>query len=179
MSETVERIDTSDRLSADDMPAVAIALRTYALAALAERAFGGAVPDAVEGRYLLDHLVAVDPNRTGWATSLPDYLKRVEPADRPLAALSHAMGLTLFEGLTVALCAAVEDEAMAGRAVAHVQAPLGGSRPTVGLVMESFRAAATGARLPDALMCGAAMQSGLLTVMGDQAPLPERTLAVP
>jgi hypothetical protein len=179
MSETFEPLDVSHRLNPAEVSPVPIALRTYALAALAERACGGAVPEAGEARYLLDQLALVDPHRTGWATSLPEYLKHLDPVDRPLAGLSHAMRLTLFEGLTVALCAAVEDEAMVGRAVAHVQAPLGGSRPTLGLLMESFAAASSGARLPDALMCGAAMQSGLLTVLGDQAPLPERTVAVP
>jgi hypothetical protein len=179
MSETVERADVADRLTADEVPPVPIALRTYALAALAERACGTAVPEAVEARYLLDRLAAVDPLRTGWSASLPDYLKQLHPVDRPLAGLSRAMGLTLFEGLAVALCAGVEDDAMVGRAIAHVQAPLGGSRPTLGLLMESFSAAASGARLPDALMCGAAMQSGLLTMVEEHAPLPERSLAVP
>jgi hypothetical protein len=179
MSETIERLATTEGGRAVDAAPGSISLRTYALAALAERVGAGTAADTPEARYLIDHLDAVDPGRTGWARSLPDYLKGLAPGDRPLAALSHALGLTIFEGLTVALCAAVEDDAMVGRTVAYVQAPLGGSRPSVGLVVEAFAGTASGMRLPDALMCGAAMESGLLTLLGDQAPLPERPLAVP
>jgi len=51
------------------------------------------------------------------------------PADLPLLQLAETLELSHAELLSIALVLAVESEVMAGRAVAQVQAPLGGSRP--------------------------------------------------
>src|SRR6266581_2822974 len=86
----------------------------------------------------------------------------------------------LLDQLAVALASAVEDDAMAGRAVAWLQAPVGGSRPTLGLVAGALAAApGAGPQALHALVSGAAMHSGLLSVMGESGPLPERPFGVP
>src|SRR6266571_4786610 len=102
--------------------------------------------------------------RTGWAPHRPG------PAPR----------LSLIETLAVELAATVERDAMAGRAVAYVQAPLGGSRPTVGLLAAAFgRLAPPSLGVGDILLTGAALRSGLLSLTTEGAPLPERAVAVP
>src|SRR5919202_1445779 len=64
---------------------------------------------------------------------------------------------------------------MVGRGLGHVPAPGGGSRPPLGLLAD----AAPGTRPIQALLTGAAVRSGLLTLLGEHGPLPERAAAVP
>ncbi len=96
----------------------------------------------------------------------------------PFLALARELGMTLAELLAVALAAAVEDDLMAGRALAYLQAPVGGSRPTLGLLARLL------ADLPDCpaalqtLAAGAAERAGVLTLNGE-SPLPERSMALP
>jgi hypothetical protein len=100
--------------------------------------------------------------------------------DLPLLRLADELGLTTIELLAVALAAAVEDDVMVGRALARLQAPLGGSRPMLGLLAASFAPAAPESMRPsDVLVTGMAVRSGLLSLLGDQMPLPERSVAVP
>src|SRR5690349_534812 len=49
--------------------------------------------------------------------------------DQPLIALARELALSRTEMIGVALAARVETDLMCGRAIAHLQAPLGGSRP--------------------------------------------------
>jgi len=88
--------------------------------------------------------------------------------------------LTPVEILAVALTIAVEEHALAGRAVARVQAPLGGSRPTLGLVQAAMSTLVLSDDFAsDNLVSGSAAQTGLLELSNDGLPLPERTLSVP
>jgi hypothetical protein len=69
---------------------------------------------------------------------------------------------------------------LVGRVLAHVQAPIGGSRPTIGLFVASLgRTLADASSIVPTLMNGAAARAGLLSVLNDAAPIPERPLAVP
>jgi hypothetical protein len=158
-----------------------LTLRTFGLAAIA-RAVCGDIPPAdpaPEIAFLLDHLRAAD-HGAGWMAALPSHLAAPAPEDRPLARIAREIGLTPIEVLAVALAAAVEEDAMVGRALAHLQAPLGGSRPTLSLLAACLAPAApAGVRPLDALATGNAVRTGLLTVLGDTLPLPERTAAVP
>lgn len=100
--------------------------------------------------------------------------------DRDLLWLADAMKLSSVELLAVALTAAVEEHALIGRVLAHVQAPVGGSRPTLGLLASAFGGVfAPPAAVVPALLNGPAVRSGLLAVTNDTAPLPERPLVVP
>lgn len=157
-------------------------LRTYALAAVATL-----IPphdrtgnESFEIRFLLDHLEAVNATELVWPDSIASYLDRPDPCDAPLIRLAREIGLRLAEVLTVILAAAVEDDVMVGRALAHLQAPLGGSRPTLGLIAAALLNARIVSDNPiNTLLTGVAIHSGLLTVIGDSAPMPERAVGVP
>ncbi len=157
-------------------------LRDYALAAVASRS--GARRDAAEESteilFLLQHLERVAAANEHWTKNLAGYLRQPALVDQPLLRLAKGLGLTLIELLAVRLAASVEDELMVGRALARLQAPVGGSRPTVGLLADAFsEVAPAGVRAIDALATGAGVQSGLLALMNEGAPLAERAVAVP
>jgi hypothetical protein len=159
-----------------------ISLRTFALAAVAASIGDGVFPgdECPEIQFLLSHLDGVDPDRRGWAPALYAYLSGPAPADAPLIRLVEQMDLTLIEMLATALAASVEDDVMTGRALAHVQAPLGGSRPTFGLLGTVLRdLKLEGANPINSLLTGIAIQTGLFRVIGEEAPMPERAVAVP
>jgi hypothetical protein len=101
------------------------------------------------------------------------------PADRPLLDLATTLRMTRIELLSVALAVTVETDMMCGRAVAELQAPVGGSRPTLGLLAAAFAGLQQDRSVTDILLTGTAMQSGLLTLVNDNAPLAERPVAVP
>ena len=111
---------------------------------------------------------------------LGECLRSPTSEDKPLVTLGHALRLSPLELLVVALAAAVEDDLLTGRILAHVQAPVGGSRPALGLLTHAFSVLAEdGAPLMPALVDGPAMRSGLLTLIDESAPMPERPVAVP
>ena len=158
-----------------------IALSSFALAAVATAVGESLLGDvSSEARFLLSHLEAVDTERRGWAAALDTYLDDPAPGDAALIRLSTEMGLSLIEMLGVALAASVENDVMAGRALAHVQQPIGGSRPTFGLLAATLVEAQLDSSNPiNALLTGVAIQTGLMTVIGDVSPIPERAVAVP
>lgn len=99
--------------------------------------------------------------------------------DAPLVELGAKLGLHRIELLAVALAAAVETDAMCGRAVAHLQTPVGGSRPTLGLLAAALAEFDSGEDIPQRLLTGAAVESGLLVLLNEGAPLAERAVSVP
>jgi hypothetical protein len=154
-----------------------LTLRTFALAAAASLV-SEPISDtsALELRYLRDRQDAAgdDP----WHASLNDYLRRPAAADAPLLYLARELDLTLAEVVAAALATAVEDDVMAGRALAFLQTPIGGSRPTLGLIA-NLLAPLPGLGSPlDSLSAGAAQHAGLLAFHGE-GPLPERAVSVP
>ena len=162
-------------------PKPSINLRTYALAAVAVRLPDAGIlgQEAAEAKYLRGHLRAVDPDGADWARGLPAYLEQPATEDVDLIGLGRGIGLTLPEILSVSLAAAVEGEARVGRALAHVQAPVGGSRPILALLAEVYaEPGRDDLTAIQALADGAAMQSGLLSLAGHE-PLPEQTVSVP
>ena len=92
--------------------------------------------------------------------------------EAPLARLAARFGLSVAETFAAALCRAVESDPMAGRALARIQAPLAGARPTLALAARAFDTTI------EALAAGAAVRSGMLTCSGE-GPLPTRELAIP
>jgi hypothetical protein len=160
------------------------ALRTCALAALASHVLDliAGEPQVAEHQFLLAQLQAAGGGgswRRGVRLALQQPLAYGSPADTLLLALAWHLGLSAGEALCVALAAAVEEEPMVGRVIAYLQQPMGGARPTLGLL-----ATALAAELPDALpplfalAAGEAVSSGLLTLHNEQAPLPERSIAL-
>lgn len=114
------------------------------------------------------------------AQNLDEVLAAPAEEDAELVRLGRKLMLAPSELLVVALAAAVEQDPIAGRVLAHVQAPVGGSRPTLGLICHAFDAAfeSGGSTLPR-LLSGPAVEAGLLTILADTAPLPERPVMVP
>ena len=162
------------------VPVRAPRVRDIALAAVAATTTGAAGDNSLE-RQVLDEATAA-LQRAGRSVShgLDEACKRRVPEDAPLLALAMELRLSKLELLAVALAAAVEDDPVVGRVLAFVQSPVGGSRPTLGLLTRAFgsRADSNPAVLAT-LLNGIAIRSGLLTVLNDGAPLPERAVAVP
>ncbi|MDT5062500.1 MAG: hypothetical protein QOH63_2959 [Acidobacteriota bacterium] len=159
-----------------------VTLRAYALAALASHTGNHSSPaaESPEMKFLLAHADAVDRERQGWMKSLSGYLRQPDASDALLLELAQELELSVLETLTVALAMAVEDDVMVGRALAYMQAPLGGSRPTLGLLAAALgERVANGVKPLNLLLNGAAMRSGLLTLTSDGPPLPERAVGVP
>ena len=149
------------RTPREDAPAAAD-LGVLALAAL-----GAALPNA-------------GPTE-GWTTEMlapcVAALRRT-PAetDRRLVALADALGLSDAELMAVALCIAVDRDPEHARALAEAQAPIGSSRPLLGLVAHVF--APLGACIAG-IAAGAAIGAGLLRLGDEAAALPERSLILP
>ncbi len=157
-------------------------LQHYALAGLASASRDAldAGQPAPEAAYLVQHLHRVVPPGASWADALRAYLSRPSRNDRTLSALARDLRLQPVEVLAVALAASVENDMMVGRALSYLQAPVGGSRPTLGLLHAAFAdLAPTGEAAIDSISNGAAVRCGLLVLGSDTAPRPERTVCVP
>ena len=97
--------------------------------------------------------------------------------DLRLHALGQAFGLSAIEIVAVALAAAVEADPMLGRVLAWLQAPTGGTRPSVGLLLAlADLLDLTGAL--ENLVAGPARACGLLILDDETRPLPEQLLRV-
>jgi hypothetical protein len=154
-------------------------LRSFALAAVGTIVrYPAEDVGAIELQYLLGHVASVAPSGPPWFAQLATYLARPAEADRPLLALGRDLNLTTAELLAAALAAAVEDDLMAGRAVAYLQAPIAGSRPTLGLLATAFATLPDGAAAADEIAAGSAARSGLLALQGE-GPLQERVVSMP
>ncbi|WP_437755032.1 ATP-binding protein [Sorangium sp. So ce1389] len=136
---------------------------------------------SAEVAYLLDYLERVRRAPLS-PRELMQRLRDGQPADDPTTQLVPALGLTLIELLTVALLRAVDQDPIAGRSVAWLQHPVGGSRPTVALVTQAFgplHHEVHGTSPLAALLTGGALSSGLVELRHDELPVPERPLALP
>lgn len=160
-------------------PGQTFPLRDLALAALARRL--AAAPEAgPETAWLAARAKPVADTGRALAALLVAALEHPRREDAALVDLAHKLGFAPAEVLAVALARAVEEDLMAGRALAYAQAPVGGSRPTLGLLAELGRELPPAQRLSAAeLAQGPAVACGLLTVLHDGAPCPERPVAVP
>lgn len=147
-------------------------LRSFGLGALARLAVPG--DRAPEAEYLRGRWDDENP-----VSSLDAYLMNPAADDEPLIRLGRELRLTRIELLVTALAAAVESDLMCGRAIAHLQAPLGGSRPTLGLLAAAFYEYSDERNATAALLSGTAVESGLLQISAEGAPLAERSVSVP
>jgi hypothetical protein len=161
-----------------------INLRTLVMAGLAAAFTDPAffTRNAPEVAYLHDALVAVRDWEGNWQQALERYRSEPNAIDKPLLELAIQYRLARIELMSVVLAAAVEDELMVGRVLAYVQAPVAGSRPTVGLMASAFgegRLTASVSSHVYALSSGPAVRSGLLVLSGAGVPLPEQHASVP
>jgi len=156
-----------------------LTLRDLALAGVA-RQLGPDDDTRLEVRFLRHASEMVEARHADWGAAVRSCLAAPAPRDAPLARLAGQLGLTLLEQLVVALAIAVEEEAVVGRVLAFIQAPAGGSRPTLGLISRAFADIVAPGQSPlHQLASGAALGSGLLVRHGTELPLAEQSLALP
>ena len=157
----------------------AISLLSYALAAIAQHLPPADTASPPELQFLYKQLDLVT-HHYQIGDSLEKYLKHPNTKDLLLLRLASVLRLPTIEILTLALVLAVEEDLMVGRALAKVQAPLGGSRPTLGMIATAF-ANIVNNETPAIyhLANSTSLQSGLLQILNATAPLPEQTLSIP
>jgi hypothetical protein len=149
--------------------------------ALLAPASAGAVADAgqnLEAAWLNAHAARLACGADEIPSLLQQWLAAPPRADDRLAALASTLALSATETLAVALACAAETDSMAARALAWLQAPVGGARPTVGLVMQVAQALGETAPLAR-LAAGAARSCGLLRLDDEHRVLTETALSVP
>lgn len=142
----------------------------------------------LEQRFRLETLIAGSPGEDDWQTLLLSCLRKPARRDKPLVELARRLDMPPAELLAVAL--AVEEDPWVGRVIAYVQSPVGGSRPTLGLLATAFAPLAHVARsgratatrrpwLVGTIAAGRAMGSGVLQRLNESAPLPEQAVKIP
>ena len=145
-------------------------LYRLALAALADAAEDR--PDCAEVAWLHSQSQQVG------GVQLADWLRAPAVDDVLLAGVARALELSHAEILAVAVAAALECDPMVGRVLAWLQAPVGGARPTLGLLQtlaEQFDVA----HPLHCIVDGRARACGLLQLETDTRPLPEQPVQVP
>jgi hypothetical protein len=152
-------------------------LRDFAIAALAATAREALARSTdAEAAWLSERLRRVE-TQDDWRGALQRHLAAGTARDERLLGLAARLGLHPAEVLAVALACAVEDDVMLGRALVYLQAPAGGSRPTLGLLDTAFAPLAEpDARAIDVIAGGAAARCGLLGFGNDAAPRPEHNV---
>lgn len=113
---------------------------------------------------------------------IPEYLKHPQAEDQGLVSLANKLRLEDLELLTISLALAVEEDPMVGRAIAYMQAPVGGSRPTLGLLESAFALIVNDTDeqwIAGSILSGMAVRSGILNMLNTDAPLPEQSIQVP
>jgi hypothetical protein len=114
--------------------------------------------------------------------ALQSYSENPQDCDYYLIELASKLDLNTVELLTVALARAVEEDPMASRVIAFVQAPVGGSRPTLGLLQSALSLSVSGEQsqwIVGSIISGMAVRSGVLNILNTDAPLPEQTVQIP
>ncbi|MBL8350561.1 MAG: ATP-binding protein [Burkholderiaceae bacterium] len=117
------------------------------------------------------------------------WLLQAPATDAGLRSIAQALNLDLCETVATALALAIEFDPMVGRALAWLQAPVGGARPTLGLLARlcpllgwgggGGASGATPARVVAALCDGPARACGLWQLDGESRPLTEQALQLP
>ncbi|HEX2828588.1 MAG TPA: ATP-binding protein [Burkholderiales bacterium] len=161
----------------DVNPHVELALPLHAIA-LATCAPAGDDASSPEAEWLCAQREALQAIAPDLATHVQRWRASPPPHDARLCAFADAWQLSIAEIIAVSLACAAETDSMVGRVLAWLQAPIGGARPTAGLV------ALLASHLGDAaalatLAGGRAHASGLLHIAGDARTLPEASVTVP
>ena len=144
-------------------------------------ALGSDREHAIELELLRSRVPGVGSDLGSWKRALEAQLAGPAHADdASLLRLKSLLGLSELEVLVCALAIASERDPVTGRALAYLQRPVGGSRPTLGLLATGYAFLCEPGRSPlDVLLGGPAFLAGLLTTSADDAPLVERALLVP
>lgn len=175
--ETTQRSSDKDHAAAINQTPK---LRHVALACVGRLLFAeeDVEPLGAEQIYLYNHFNAMRD------IDIPQALDRclAQPStdDAQIARLAQELPLTSVEVLALVLALMVEEEPMIGRVLAHIQAPVGGSRPTLGILEAALTPLSTeqGGWVTGAMLAGQAIASGLLVLLNQQATLPEQQVKV-
>ncbi|WP_284124226.1 ATP-binding protein [Parerythrobacter aestuarii] len=144
------------------------------MAELALGLLGAALPDGSEDSPETTYLKRARA-RIGGNHAASFAAANAREADGPLGRVASALGLSPQERAAIGLALAVECDPMAGRCVTYLQSPVGGSRPTHGLLASILAPLAGGQSDLAALATGPAIRAGLLR-MDDAGPIPERAI---
>lgn len=159
-----------------------LTLRDVALACLGRLLFAEAdvAPCGAEQTYLFNHYQPLR-HHTDLGAALQRSLATPAATDVQLARLVQLLGLSDVEVVALVFALLVEVEPMIGRLLAHLQAPIGGSRPVLGMLEAALISLypAQERWLTGALLAGPALASGVLQLINEQAPLPEQGLKLP
>ena len=176
MSDNVARFQTTD---ADELGRAS--LTDLVLSLLGRDLFpeAAAAPDDAEATYLFERR-RLFPDATDYRQVIETAVQRPHDRDLSLCRLTSALGFTPIETACAAMALAVETDVLIGRVIAYLQSPLGGSRPTLGLLAHALGRAAGAAdtNLEARLSAGRVFATGLLRLLGE-GPLPERTVSMP
>lgn len=158
-----------------------VALHTFAFAAIAATLDQKILvnPTSPELQHLCHYQAIATTDQPDWVDALKTYLLHPAARDYSLLRLAKSLSLTIIEVLAISLSIVVEQNTIAGRILAYLQAPLGGSRPTLGLLSSAFSPLSPSVSVIDRLMIGNAIASGLLQLLNESAPLPEQSIKVP
>jgi hypothetical protein len=155
-------------------------LRDIALAAIAMIAAPAAQDRTEEAALLFEALERALARSKPLSEVLDEAIGAPAPEDAALSLLRSKLRLSHVESLAVALAAAAEEDAITGRILSHVQAPVGGSRPTLGLIARTIaKTFDSGTNAVAALLDGPAFGAGALAIVDDRLPLCEQAVTVP
>lgn len=179
-SETSNKSGVEARVKADKAE---LTLRHLALACVGRLLFmeEDIEPLGPEQTYLFNQYVAVC-HISDLGRALKHCLLNPAAEDQQIAKLARLLRLSQIEVVALVLALMVEEEPMIGRVLAHIQAPVGGSRPAMGMLEAALAPLShgkTAAWLTGALLTGPAVASGALQLINEQAPLPEQAVKVP
>jgi hypothetical protein len=167
----------------------AVELKDITLACVSQLIFSEATasPETAEEQFLYDVFNRLPRQGDQLLALLEHTLQQPHDHDRSLVNLAQLYQLHWVEILSLALCLAVERDAMVGRALAYVQVPVGTSRPTLGLLESALTMLVQDQRefkeiavsVSASLLSGKAMELGLLQTNNTMVPTPEQALQIP
>jgi len=136
-------------------------------------------PLGAEQGYLYSHYHAL--RHLELHQALERCLAQPSAVDARISRLTLQLRLSQVEVVALVMALMVEEEPMFGRVLAHIQAPVGGSRPSLGMLETALAplAAEPGGWITGTMLAGPAVSAGVLLLLNQQAPLPEQTLKLP
>ena len=115
-----------------------------------------------------------------WSDKLSRIFHNPSNDDIRLLNLARKLSLNETEVLVTSLALGVEQNAMIGRCIAFVQAPIGTSRPCLGLLNSVLAPVLrTNINVSNLLIAGRAVKTGLLEILNEDSPLPEQLIRLP
>ena len=149
-----------------DIPSLTICDFVTALIANITLANNRAAQYSAEEKYISQYFHLISPS-VSLKKQYQMVINGVGQDDKRLLALAYHLGLSDYEILTLALLLGVEKNAVLGRCIAFVQTPVGGSRPTLGLLNSVFSQFDVDERftVSSLLLSGKAIEMGVIKIL--------------